>query len=78
MIRRWMAGLLAPMFVLSTAPAAFAQQGVPLRLIVPFATGGPTDIASRVIAPLLSATMQRPVLVENKVGATGAIGTEFV
>lgn len=74
MIRRWMAGLCA----LLIAPAAFAQAGVPLRLIVPFATGGPTDIAARVIAPLLSATLQRPVLVENKVGATGAIGTEFV
>ena len=54
------------------------QSTQPIKLIVPFAAGGPTDIAARIIAPRLTASLGRPVVVENKVGATGAIGAEFV
>ena len=57
---------------------ASAQSTQPIKLIVPFAAGGPTDIAARIIAPRLTASLGRPVVVENKVGATGAIGAEFV
>jgi tripartite-type tricarboxylate transporter receptor subunit TctC len=49
-----------------------------VRLVVPFSTGGPTDIAARVIAPLLSEAMGKTVIVDNRVGATGAIGADFV
>ena len=73
-----LAVLAASLATLIGAAPALAQSPAPLRLVVPFATGGPTDIAARVIAPLLGNVMQRPVVVENKVGATGAIGTEFV
>lgn len=55
-----------------------SAQNNTVRLVVPFATGGPTDIAARVIAPLLSETMGKTVIVDNRVGATGAIGAEFV
>ena len=59
--------------------ASFASaQNNTVRLVVPFATGGPTDIAARVIAPLLSEAMGKTVIVDNRVGATGAIGAEFV
>lgn len=57
---------------------ASAQPQQPIKLIVPFAVSGPTDIAARIIAPRLAASLGRPVIVENKVGATGAIGAEFV
>jgi tripartite-type tricarboxylate transporter receptor subunit TctC len=57
---------------------AVAQVATPVRLIVPFATGGPTDIGARIVAPYLTQLMKRTVIVENKPGATGAIGTELV
>jgi tripartite-type tricarboxylate transporter receptor subunit TctC len=57
---------------------AMAQTAQPVRIIVPFATGGPTDIAARVLAPFLTDFMKRTVIVENKPGATGVIGTELV
>ena len=50
----------------------------PVHFIVPFAAGGGTDIAARVIAISLSEQWGRPVVVENKPGATGALAAEFV
>lgn len=63
--------------LLLCASLASAQNNT-VRLVVPFATGGPTDIAARVIAPLLSEAMGKTVIVDNRIGATGAIGAEFV
>lgn len=60
------------------AAAAFAQVTRPVSLIVPFSTGGATDSVARVIAPRLTDLMKRPVIVENKPGATGVIGTQLV
>ena len=59
------------------ATCSWAQNNT-VRLVVPFSIGGPTDIAARVIAPLLSEAMGKNVIVDNRVGATGAIGADFV
>ena len=72
------ASVLVATLLAAFSGLAGAQSTQPIKLIVPFATGGPTDIAARIIAPRLSASLGRPVVVENKVGATGAIGAEFV
>jgi tripartite-type tricarboxylate transporter receptor subunit TctC len=63
---------------------AAAQEGArpdtyfskPLRFIVPYAPGGPTDVLARVIGQKLTERWGQPVVVENRSGANGAIGAE--
>ena len=60
--------------------AAFAQAypAKPVRLIVPFAPGGFTDVVARILGQKLSAAMGQQFVVENKPGAGSTIGTDFV
>ncbi len=57
--------------------AAQASAEPPLRMIVPYAPGGTTDALARLLQRALSATMNRTVIVDNKPGATGTIGTDL-
>jgi tripartite-type tricarboxylate transporter receptor subunit TctC len=67
---------------LASRPAAAQQDGEwpnqPVRLIVPFAAGGPTDVPARLLAEELGKILPRRVVVENRTGAGVVVGTEFV
>jgi len=74
-------GLLCAMLLCAVGTGARAQDRFPSRpitLVSPFQPGGTTDVVSRVVAPVVSESMRTPVLVENRPGATGAIGAAYV
>jgi tripartite-type tricarboxylate transporter receptor subunit TctC len=60
------------------AQAADAFPSGPIRLIVPFGTGGPTDLVARELSARMGAALGQPVHVENRAGAGGAIGADAV
>jgi len=68
--------------LLATAPAAsFAQPAFPsktIRLIAPFAPGGALDLTARVVGQVITEQLGQPVIVDNRAGAAGAIGSEQV
>ncbi|MDO8450986.1 MAG: tripartite tricarboxylate transporter substrate binding protein [Rhodoferax sp.] len=59
-----------------SATAADVYPSKPIRLIVPFAPGGPTDMMGRTAGKILSDKLGQPVVVENKAGSGGNIGTD--
>ena len=70
--------LLATPFVLAAGRARAAWPERPIRLIVPVAPAGPTDIAARVIAAPLGPLLGQNVVVENRPGGGGNVGTAAV
>lgn len=71
---------LASALTLVFACTAFAQTYPvrPIQLIVPFSAGGPTDVYARLIGKLLGDVLGQPIVVENRAGATGLIGSSKV
>jgi tripartite-type tricarboxylate transporter receptor subunit TctC len=67
----------AGLFVAGAAPAQ-SYPSKPIRMIVPFVPGGNTDIIARVFAPRMSELIGQQIVVENRGGAGGVIGTEAV
>ena len=78
--RRTLLAAAATSMTLAVAPlsAQDSYPNKPLRIIVPFTAGGIVDSIARTIGEKLSTKYGQPVVVENKVGAGGAIGTDFV
>src|SRR5262245_2191995 len=75
MIRRLVVAMLA---TIALAGAAWAQDGYPsraIRIIVPFAAGGGTDIIARIFGQALQERLAATVVIENIGGAGGSIGT---
>jgi tripartite-type tricarboxylate transporter receptor subunit TctC len=64
--------------VFATSALAQPWPSKPIRWIVPFPPGGSTDIATRTVAERLTQTLRQAVVVENRAGATGTIGVEYV
>jgi len=75
-ILRGAALVAAAMLTSSAVPQDFPSK--PVKLIVGYSAGGPTDVLARVLAADMTEILGQSVLVENKPGAAGRIGTEFV
>ena len=73
----FLAALLAPL-TLAPAQAQTTYPNRPIRVVVPFTAGGPTDAATRIVAPRFSEFLGQPIIIENRGGAGGATGTELV
>ncbi|KQZ01999.1 LacI family transcriptional regulator [Pseudolabrys sp. Root1462] len=72
--------LLAALLTL-LSPALASAQGFPdhaIKLIVPFPAGGPNDVIARVVGQRMSDILKQPVVIENRGGQGGVLGTNFV
>src|SRR6476661_6728446 len=74
--RAMLAGAVSLVAGPAAAQASYPDR--PIRLVVPAGAGGPTDVVTRILQPHLSRILGQPVVVENKAGASGNIGSAMV
>jgi tripartite-type tricarboxylate transporter receptor subunit TctC len=72
----WLSAVLALCFCQSIAAQSYPSK--PIRLIVPYAPGGGVDIVARTLADYISNTLKKTVIVENRTGAGGSVGSGLV
>jgi tripartite-type tricarboxylate transporter receptor subunit TctC len=70
------AGFAVALMVTNARAADYPTR--PIKLVVPYAAGGPTDVLGRLVGEYLGRDLKQPVIIENKAGAQGAIGAEAV
>lgn len=84
-LRRWR--MLGTVVWVLCLPAAQAQQekhapdnfpAKPITVVVPFPAGGPTDVSARLFAKLMADVLGQPIIVDNRAGAAGTLGSAFV
>ena len=77
--RRTTLATLAALAATAAAPRAFAQEwpSKPIRVIVPYPPAGGTDVVFRILSDALAAELGQPIVVENKGGAAGNLGTDL-
>ena len=68
--------LLLAIWTAGASAQAFPSK--PIRIVVPFSAGGPTDITARFIAPRMTELLGQGIVIDNRAGATGIIGAELV
>jgi tripartite-type tricarboxylate transporter receptor subunit TctC len=76
LLRRSLAALAALAFAGAAAAQSWPQR--PIKVIVPYPPGGTSDILARALGPGMQAALGQPWVVENKPGATGNVGADFV
>jgi len=62
----------------ASLPAQAQYPSKPIRVVVPFAAGGTSDILARALGPRITEVWNQPVVVENRTGANGNVGADFV
>ena len=70
--------LLVVLAVVASTAAAQSYPSKPIRVVVPFAPGGPVDVVARLLSPKMTELLGQPLVIENKAGAGGNLGVSQV
>ena len=75
--RVWIGLLSGLMLLVSSSAHTQSWPDKPLRVIVPFSAGGAVDVVARIIAERMATSMGQSIIIDNRLGAGGVIGTEI-